>query len=302
MLRSFSARIALLILLPTALIQAQNLLPNPEFHTQASLLTAYSSSVNPPETQPDPTSEGFYRSDFTKSPAVKSSNAQPQVASTSVRPFSKVGVGFNVGFLGIGAEIATPLHQRGNLRVSGNAFQYSAPFNTNGFDVDATFKVASVRVAYDFLPFAGSFHISPLLMAYNGNNFGGTVTVQPQNSVTINNTVYFSNAADPIKGTPSVTFSKVVPGFTIGWGNLIPRGEHSHISFPFEIGGVYSGQPKVNMNLTGTACNASGTSCKPVATDPGIQANIAAQQNTYISDYSWLRFYPIVQFGIGYKF
>src|SRR5271170_2425728 len=130
MLRSFSARIALLILLPTALIQAQNLLPNPEFHTEASLLTAYSSSVSPSETQPDPTSEGFYRSDFTKSPAVKSANAQPQVASTSVRPFSKVGVGFNVGFLGIGAEIAIPLHQRGNLRVSGNAFQYSAPFNT----------------------------------------------------------------------------------------------------------------------------------------------------------------------------
>jgi hypothetical protein len=297
MLRSFFVLLALLIVLSVKPIQAQTNLPDLNPSTEPSLIAASSSSM----TLSDDLLEGDSVGDM-GSPAVKSSNTLPNAENSSMRPFFHVAVAVELGFLGIGGQIATPLHDRGNLRLAGDAFSYSYLFNTNGFAINAKLNLRSVRLAYDFLPFRDSFHISPAVMLYYGNNFGGTVTVNPQTSVTINNTSYTSSPSDPIRGTPSVTFPKAAPALTIGWGNLLPRSEHSHLSFPFEIGGVYSGQPDIHLNLTGTACNSLGANCMPVATSPSIQANIAAQQNTYKNDYSWLRFYPIVQFGIGYKF
>jgi hypothetical protein len=229
---------------------------------------------------------------------------QAEAASQgSMKPFSHVGVAVELGFLGIGGQIAVPLHARGNLRVAGDAFQYSYLFTTDGFNINSKLNLSSVRLAYDFLPFKGSFHISPTLMLYNGNNFGGAVTVASGTSVQINNVTYTSSASDPLRGNPTFSYSnKVAPGLTIGFGNLVPRQSNHHWSVPFEFGGVYTSQPKALLNLSGTACDQNGLNCQQVATSSSIQANIVAQQNTYQSDYSWLRFYPILQVGVGYKF
>ncbi|MEI9981715.1 MAG: hypothetical protein WDN23_22505 [Edaphobacter sp.] len=299
MLRSFYSCLAFLFALSVHL-QAQTSLADPD-RGGASLIASSSSSLEPADFNSGDDDDSL--SGFGNNPSVRSTaTILPRTVPTSMRPFSKVAVGFNAGLLGVGVEIATPLHKRGNLRISGNGFRYSGLFKVSGFNIEGGFKLASVRVAYDLLPFAGSFHISPMVMAYDGIRFNGNVTVQPSYSIYLNNTAYYSSTSDPIKGTPTVILPKTAPGLTIGWGNILPRGDRRHLSFPFEIGGVYTGQPKVNLNLTGSACDSTGTNCGSIANNSEIQANIAAQENYYLNKYSWLRFYPIVQFGVGVKF
>jgi hypothetical protein len=42
--------------------------------------------------------------------------------------------------------------------------------------------------------------------------------------------------------------------------------------------------------------------CRSISSDPTVQANIKAQQEKYTSDASAYKVYPVVTFGVGYRF
>jgi hypothetical protein len=54
--------------------------------------------------------------------------------------------------------------------------------------------------------------------------------------------------------------------------------------------------------LAGRACSPNGTNCVNVATDPGVQASIAAEQAKLNHDLSLFKFYPLISLGFGFKF
>lgn len=87
---------------------------------------------------------------------------------------------------------------------------------------------------------------------------------------------------------------------TVGWGSLIPRTKHWSVSF--EAGAVFWGSPSVGLNLTGDVCDASQTFCRPINSDPTVQANVKAQIAKYNNDASSYKVYPVISFGVGYKF
>jgi len=223
-------------------------------------------------------------------------------SSGSVRPFSTAGVAVTVGFLGIGGQVAVPLSERTNLRGEGNFFSYnSATYTNNGISYKGTLKLRSAEMLLDWFPFHGSFRLSPGVQMYNGLNAAATLAVPHGQSFTLNHTDYYSSTANPITGTALLTTRKAAPMFTLGWGNIVPR--HGHFSIPFEVGFVYQGAPKVTLTLAGQACDYNGLNCRNAATDPGIQANLAAQQKIVSDDVGkYFRFYPIISSGISYKF
>jgi hypothetical protein len=64
-----------------------------------------------------------------------------------------------------------------------------------------------------------------------------------------------------------------------------------------------TGVPNLSIALTsGQACDAQGLNCVNVATDPNVQANLAAQVAKYKSDLNPFRFYPVISFGLAYSF
>src|SRR6267142_2689386 len=107
-------------------------------------------------------------------------------------------------------------------------------------------------------------------------------------------------AADPVSGTGKLTVYKAAPMLLFGFGNLVPR--NGHFSATFEIGAAYQGPPRVALDLGGTACDSSGLFCRPIASDPTIQSNIAAEQTKLNKSASPYKFYPVVSFGFGYRF
>jgi hypothetical protein len=218
----------------------------------------------------------------------------------SSKPFSAVGVGIKASLLGAGAEVATPLARRFNLRGGINAFSYNRGFNKDGVVYAGQLSFRSGEAHLDWFPFGGSFHLSPGALIYNGNQITANVSVPAGKTFTLNDTTYTSDPADPVTGVGKVSFKKAGPSFTLGWGNLLPRNHH-RFSVPFEIGAIYTQAPQALLNLTGSACDSTGANCTAIASTPSIQANVLAEQNKINKDMAPFKFYPVISLGFGFK-
>jgi hypothetical protein len=225
--------------------------------------------------------------------------------ASSTRPiaFSTVAAGIQVGILGVGFEAATPLSMHLNLRAGGNFFNYTDTLTSDGLTYNANLHLRSSEASLDYYPWAKSFHVSPGALLYNGNEITGTANVPGGQTFTLNGTTYTSSITDPVNGNGGVTFNKAAPKITVGWGNLIPR-NGGHFSVPVELGFAYVGDPKVALNLNGTACYTyqGAPYCADVATDPTIHANVVAQQQKIANDAAPARFFPIISAGFAYRF
>lgn len=233
--------------------------------------------------------------------ASRSAEAAPVPAAPGKGSESRIaiGVGIKVSTLGIGGEAALPLGHRSNVRAGFNLFNYSHTFDKDGVTYKGTLNLRSAQATYDFFPIGG-FHVSPGVLFYNGNKLTANASVPGGQTFTLNNVNYLSDAADPVNGTGKLSISKAAPMVLIGIGNLVPRSHH--FSTTFEVGAAYQGPPRVLLNLTGSVCDSTGTFCRSIGSDPTVQSNILAEQNKLDKKASPFRFYPVLSFGIGYKF
>lgn len=215
-------------------------------------------------------------------------------------PFSTVGIGVKASLLGFGAEVATPLIPRFNLRAGFNGFGYDRSFRKDGINYAGQLNFRSAEAHLDFFPFGGSFHISPGALLYDGNKIDANASVSGGQTFTLNGITYSSDSADPVIGTGKIDFKKVGPILTVGFGNLVRK--HHRFSIPFEIGAIYTGAPRAALNLTGSACDSTGLNCSPIVSDPSIQNNIQAEQAKINKDTSTFKFYPVISLGFGVKF
>jgi hypothetical protein len=218
-------------------------------------------------------------------------------------PFFGVGVGAKIGILGLGVEAAVPIGYHFNVRAGGNFFNYNDTLTSSGITYNADLRFRSAEASLDWFPGRSGFHVSPGALLYNGNQVTGGANVPSGQTFTLNNQNYTSGTTDPVTGSGSLTFVKAAPKLTLGWGNLVPRGER-HFSFPFEAGFAYVGDPKFVLNLQGTACYTyEGTPyCDNVATDANIQANLAAEVKKINNDAADARFFPILSQGFAVRF
>jgi hypothetical protein len=219
----------------------------------------------------------------------------------STKPFSRLGIGVKISLLGAGVEAATPITANSNLRGGFNIFSYDQNFNEDGITYDGQLRLRSAEAHYDWFPFHGSFHVSPGVLVYNGNQVTANASVPGGSTFTLNDTTYTSSPTDPITGTGKVDFIKAGPMFTVGWGNLLPR-NHRHFSFPVELGVIYTGAPRTALSMGGTACDSTGLNCLDVSSNAAFQADVQAQQNKFNKDISPFRFYPVISAGFAVNF
>ena len=211
-----------------------------------------------------------------------------------------IGVGLRLSTLGAGAEVGVSLSSRLNVRGGFNIFQYSRGFNHDGITYKGQLNLRSGEAHLDWYPLGHTFHLSPGLLVYNGNGATATANVPGGSTFTLGGATYTSDPTNPITGTGQLDFVKAAPTAMFGFGNLVP--ESRHFSFNFEMGAVFQGSARTKLNLTGGACDATGLYCVNAATDPTVQANVAAEQNKINNKLSPFKYYPVVSFGFGYRF
>src|ERR1700730_15882818 len=232
-----------------------------------------------------------------------------QVASTSEGP--RVGIGVRFSTLGLGGEVAVRLANRINVRGGFNALSIHHNVTSNGINYAGQARFRSAEAHLDFF-LVGSFHVSPGLLVYNGNNANVNISIPAGQTFTIGGTTYesgdASSANGPITGNLTVKFNRVAPEILIGTGNLVPRGHRRHWSFNGDFGFEYEGSPKIGFGLAGSACvppSSSGVLCANAATDPTVQNNIKAQQAKYNRNASAKFYYslwPVFSTGFSYSF
>jgi hypothetical protein len=233
----------------------------------------------------------------------------------STKPFSSVGVGFTIGFGGIGFQLATPLVP-GILNVRGGAGFFSYTYNgtIDNDPTNATLKLDNAEVMVDVFPFKGSFRLSAGTTVYNKAGVTGTVTEPSGQSLSIGNNKYISapttSTTSPLAGNLALGFGgKAVPRFSLGWGNMVSK--KGHIKFETEFGVEITQTPTTSWTYSGDACLqgsssgstptcATGSTYGPL-TSATAMADIQSQNATLQSDVSSVKVFPIFQLGLSYK-
>jgi hypothetical protein len=142
---------------------------------------------------------------------------------SNVNEQPKVGIGVKVSTLGAGVEVAVPLLRKLNVRGGFNAISYGHNFHQDGILYAGNLSWRSGEASVDWYPFGGPFHLSPGLLAYNGNKITANASVPGGQDFTLSGVTYMSGVSDPILGTGKLDFTKVAPTFRLGFGNLVPR-------------------------------------------------------------------------------
>ncbi|HXB63143.1 MAG TPA: hypothetical protein VNU94_09875 [Acidobacteriaceae bacterium] len=280
---------------------------------------AYSSSLSSTDALPDePQAQSGVppapKEEKAEKPAkTASANTEKPVKPGSIRPFSTVGIDVKVGLAGAGFDIATPLARKFNLRGGASFFNFDHTFVSDGTNYDASIDLKSAMLAIDWFPFGGAFRLSPIVQLYNGNSMMANLSVPAGQEFSLGNQNSYSSVSNPVHGTANFLLgdqggSQVAPGFTMGFGNIIPR--KGHWSVPFEIGFLYIQTPQVLLNFQGTSCNTQadaatvvpGPSCVNIATDPTSQTNVKQEQTDINNNLNELRFFPVLSVGLSYKF
>jgi len=232
-------------------------------------------------------------------------------------PFSRLAFSAGVGLGGINLQTAVEANRYLNVRGIGNVFSYSVNNvkingnnGSNGVDVSGKLNFASMGVALDYYPFPShGFRLSPGLMLYNQNGASASGVASPGSSITLGSQQYYSDFANPMSVTANLGLNAHRQAFTLttGWGNMISR-SGGHLSFPFELGAIFTGAPTVNLTLAGNAClsqadaNDNGPSCVNMASNAIAQTNLNAQIAKYESDLNALKVWPILSFGVAFNF
>jgi hypothetical protein len=216
-----------------------------------------------------------------------------------VRPFSRIAIGTRLGSLGYGAQIATPLTSRLNLRGSANFFNFGYGIGVDGANYDSELHLKSGMVSVDYYPFHSSFHVSPGFMIFK-STAGATMNVPGGNTFSLGDATYTSDPNDPVHGSGAMTFGRtIMPALTIGFGNMIPRRERSHWSVTVDLGLAYTGQNSMQINLAGSACQQGY--CMSTS-DPTIQQNVVQEQQDLNESMKRFKIYPILTTGVAYRF
>lgn len=198
---------------------------------------------------------------------------------------SDIGIGVNVGTLGIGVEVSKLLVSNVGLRVGGNFFSLNLNNKQqSNMTYSGTLKVQAFSGLLDLYPSArGSFHLTAGLMSdpakvtATGVSTGGHFT--------INNNTYTAAQVGTLSATGQ--FGSMLPYFGLGFGTAASK--HGGLSFTFDLG-IAIGKPTIALTATGTSTNAN------------LQHDLTAQVATTQTDLNKVPGYPMLALGLMYRF
>jgi hypothetical protein len=200
---------------------------------------------------------------------LSSSNAQDYAASLKV---STLGVNF---------EIIRSFGQNFNARVGCAYFSYTlnSGGGTEQYKYAANATLSSATLLVDYFPFGQTLRITGGVL-YNLNK--GNIDLIPTKTTVIGGDEYTPDKLGNLKAT--VDFNKAAPYLGLGLGN--PTSGSSGLGFTFDLGAVYQGPAHINL------------------TAEGLLAPSAApdQEELLENNLSWFKWYPVLSFGIIYKF
>lgn len=189
----------------------------------------------------------------------------------------------SVGTLGIGAQVATPLGSRINLRGGIDFQPVSFQVTVEDVELDVELPSATVTAVFDLYPNESGFRLSAGVLY-----FGGSLGLEgaPTEDVEFGNNMYTKAQVGTIRGSLGTT--SLAPYLGIGWGNASTSG----FGFVLDVGIAYHGTPEFSLEATG-----------PVSSDPQFRMDLDAEAESANEDIPGVAsMYPILKLGLSYGF
>jgi hypothetical protein len=209
--------------------------------------------------------------------------------ATSTAAWADVGVLLKAGTLGAGLDVSKGLGESVALRLQANGGSFETEFTESDVDYDADIEFQSAGLLLDWHPFSGVFRFSA--GAYWNGNEASAIGRPTGGTYEINGVTY--NGADIGSLNGQIDFESVAPYFGIGFASAPKAGRG--LTFSLDVGVLYQGEPTVGLTAT---CGAG----LPPATCTQLQSDVAAEQASLQEDLNDYKFYPVISFGIGYRF
>jgi hypothetical protein len=131
----------------------------------------------------------------------------------------------------------------------------------------------------DYFPFGNSLRLTGGFLI---NLNKAEIALTPTDSYVVGGDEYTPEKLGVM--TADIDFNKFAPYIGIGFGN--PMAGDSGLKFSFDIGTIYQGAPNIDLSATGLI-------------EPSAEADNEA---TLESNLEWFQWFPVVQFGLTYKF
>ncbi len=196
-----------------------------------------------------------------------------------------VSVGLRVSTLGFGLEAAKLVMNHLAVRGGFNYFKISDSRTESDIAFDARLKLTAVTLLADFFPASrGAFHLSAGF-ATNPVDLRGTGVPNEGGTFEINSHTYQSSEVGTMTGR--VKWPGLGPYLGIGFGT--PAAQHGALKFVFDLGAVL-GRGKVSLSATGAANN------------PQLQSDLDAEIASIQDDVHKVPLYPVISFGLAYRF
>lgn len=201
---------------------------------------------------------------------------------------AEFGIYAKLGTYGLGGGIGYGITDTLTARLGYTAFNYDVDIETDDVDYDGEVKIGGGELVLDWHPFSGTFRLTAGLVA-NRNKID--VDAKANQPVTINGTTYSASQVGSLNGT--VDFKSTAPYLGIGWGNV--AGKNGNFHFIADIGVVFQGSPDVELNGT---CGASLT----LSQCNQFQSNVRVEEDDLNDEVSDMKHWPVINFGVGYRF
>lgn len=211
--------------------------------------------------------------------------AQAQ-SSASDPALNRFAVGVGGGTNGGSVEAAWSINRYLTLRAQGAAIDFDHDFKSSATTYAGKLRHNTVGGMLDVHPFQNALFVA-----------GGAVTGQrkvkvdavpaPGQIIKINGVSYTASQVLTVNG--EVDLGKTAPVFGLGYDNTFTHaGRWGVRAF---AGAIVGDDPKVTLTAAG-----------PLAANPVVQANLAAEQQSLQSDTNGYRYYPVVSVGLFYRF
>lgn len=198
------------------------------------------------------------------------------------------GIYGTAGTIGLGGGLATNFNKHLGARIGYTSFTYDVDdVEESDLTFDGEAELGGAQALLDWYPFGGGFRISAGAVESAKINARATPV---GGTFTFDGVTYSADDIGEARGTAD--FGSIAPYVGLGFGRALSA--DGHFSFTADIGVAFTGSPDVALNVT---CNAPDPVLCAQLEDDAAAEEIELQQDA--DDY---KYWPVVSFGLSYRF
>lgn len=198
-----------------------------------------------------------------------------------------ISAAVTAGTLGIGPEVGFRFSDHVGVRGSATFLGISSDFDSDDITYRGKLKLKSFGAMVDVHPFGGAFRVSAgARINRNRVNVSATPNADSTGTVTVGDEEFTAAQVGTLTGRATV--KKVSPALTLGWAGKNRPG----FFFLAEGGVLFQGAARLrDFRASGSASSSAQ-----------FNAALERERRDLQDDVDKVKVYPILQFGIGYRF